>query len=153
MADEKKYNLKELKVVEGFLDNLQELVAKLIDSVQFNHLMRQKEYEKQESLIFEEEKDQNSQQNLLQKDQAISESEDEEDHLENYFSDDDHVVSKKKVKINEDLQGTSDQPPNLEGENNKGMNNLEERKEFQLEKIVKKSIFTLFLFKYFRFKS
>jgi len=51
MADEKKYNLKELKVVEGFLDNLQELVAKLIDSVQFNHLMRQKEYEKQESQI------------------------------------------------------------------------------------------------------
>ena len=54
VAEDKNYDLRNMQNIKGFFDDVQKLAAKFIDSIHFNHLLRQKESEKLENLFQEE---------------------------------------------------------------------------------------------------
>jgi hypothetical protein len=55
VAQQNKYNLRSLQKIEGFFEKVQNLASSYIDTIHFNHLMRQKESEKLENNLFPDE--------------------------------------------------------------------------------------------------
>jgi len=69
LAEEKKYNLRSLRETEGFFDTIQNLASKYIDTIQFNHLPRQRDAEKLEDQLFRDENEEEDESLKKQEDQ------------------------------------------------------------------------------------
>jgi len=93
-VQDKGYNLRSEKKVEGFFDTAQNLESKFIDSIEFKHLIRQREAEKLENHLFPDEED--GQEAHEEKDLE----EEEEEIMDDQGNDENTMVidSKKKRK-------------------------------------------------------